>query len=93
MPIDILRVVPDSEPGPDAQALRSEELQRLETAIAALSPEQREVVELAFLFGLSQKEISEVAHCPLGTVKTRLFHARKHLRETLTEREIDGAAS
>ncbi len=55
--------------------------------LRTLSREHREVVELTFFLGLSYKEISEVVDCPVNTVKTRMFHAKQQLRQSL-ERTI-----
>jgi RNA polymerase sigma-70 factor (ECF subfamily) len=52
-------------------------------AIAKLSGEQRQALELAYFGGLSHSEIAEVLDLPLGTVKTRLLSAAKKLREAL----------
>jgi RNA polymerase sigma-70 factor, ECF subfamily len=48
-----------------------------------LSPEHREVIELTYYQELSVKEIAEIAGVPENTVKTRMFHARKRLREMI----------
>ena len=55
----------------------------LSQALQRLSAEHRLTVELAYFMGLSCDEIAEVTDCPAGTVKTRLFYARRHLRELL----------
>ncbi|MFN3286737.1 MAG: sigma-70 family RNA polymerase sigma factor, partial [bacterium] len=52
-------------------------------ALEALSPDQREVVELAFFHGLSYGEIARVVGCPVNTVKTRMYWAKRKLREAL----------
>ena len=52
-------------------------------ALEELPPDQREVVEMAYLGGLSQREISERTGIPLGTVKTRTRLALKKLRGAL----------
>jgi RNA polymerase sigma-70 factor (ECF subfamily) len=41
-------------------------------ALAALAPEQREAIELAFWFGFSHSELAARLHQPLGTIKTRI---------------------
>jgi RNA polymerase sigma factor (sigma-70 family) len=46
-----------------------------------LSPEQRAVLELVYYHGLHYAEIAQVIDCPENTVKTRVFHARRKLRE------------
>jgi len=61
----------------------------LTTALAKLSTDHRDVVELTFFHGLSYQEISEVVGCPENTVKTRMFHARKQLKGLLGAAGID----
>jgi RNA polymerase sigma-70 factor (ECF subfamily) len=53
------------------------------SALAALSTEQREAIELAYYGGLTQSEISHLRATPLGTVKTRMRSALDRLRTTL----------
>ncbi len=57
----------------------------LAKAIGALSPEQRAVVELTFYRGFSYREVAEIVGCPVNTVKTRMFHARRRLSQLLPE--------
>jgi len=59
----------------------------LQMAFEKLTPEQREVLTLCDLEGLSYKEIARVLGIPLGTVQSRVFYARKKLKEIL-EREF-----
>ena len=58
----------------------------LSGAVGRLSAEHRAVIELAFGEGLSYAEIASVMGCPVNTVKTRMFHARKRLAGFLEER-------
>lgn len=60
-------------------------------ALATLSPEQRAVVELTFYAGLAYKEIAQVVDCPVNTVKSRMFHARRRLSEALRRLGIQDA--
>ncbi len=62
---------------------RADAAARVRAALAQLSPDQREVVELTFYHGLSYPEIARIARCPVGTVKTRMFHARRRLEPVL----------
>ncbi len=57
----------------------------LDEAIAALSHEHREVIVLRELQGLSYEQIASVLNLPPGTVESRLFRARRELRELLKE--------
>jgi RNA polymerase sigma factor (sigma-70 family) len=54
-------------------------------ALADLSPDQRQVLEMAYFGGMTQVEIAETLDIPLGTVKTRTFAAMRKLRVALEE--------
>ena len=55
----------------------------LNAALERLPSEQRLVFELAYHLGHSCEEIAEIMNCPVNTVKTRMFHARKKLKVLL----------
>ena len=57
----------------------------VENAIRSLSPAHREVVLFRELKGLSYDEIAEVLGLPRGTVESRLFRARQHLKQLLKD--------
>lgn len=59
-------------------------------ALDSLSPDHREVLELTYQHGLKQAEIAERLGVPLGTVKTRTYHALRGLKDTLREGGVDG---
>jgi len=59
------------EPGPAQQAEDSDVAFRVHRALEELQPREREVIELAYWSGMSQSEVAEYLHLPLGTVKTR----------------------
>ena len=77
---DALAGVEDAEPGPEAHALRRADAEALAAAIARLPVIHREVVILNFVDGLRYDEIAEVVGVPVGTVKSRLSHAKRALR-------------
>lgn len=54
-------------------------------ALGHLTPRHREVVELTFFAELSYQEIAAIVDCPVNTVKTRMFHAKRRLRDILRE--------
>ena len=55
----------------------------------ALSAEHRVVVDLVYYHDLGVEEVAQVLDIPAGTVKTRLFHARKRLSDLLRTAGID----
>ncbi|HEV2272384.1 MAG TPA: sigma-70 family RNA polymerase sigma factor [Steroidobacteraceae bacterium] len=64
---------------------RQEELNEwLDVALRRLPLEQRMVIELAYHVGHSCEEIASIMQCPVNTVKTRMFHARRKLKTLLT---------
>ena len=58
---------------------------RLRDAMAELSPEHRAVVELCYFHDMAYAEIADVVGCPPETVKTRMFYARRRLRQLLDD--------
>jgi RNA polymerase sigma factor (sigma-70 family) len=60
---------------------------RIRAALLTLSPEQREVLELAYFRGLKQSQVAEQLGIPLGTVKTRTLAAMRKLQRTLAEKD------
>jgi RNA polymerase sigma-70 factor (ECF subfamily) len=58
----------------------------LDRALLALSGEEREIIALKYLDGLSYDEIAARLEIPRGTVMSRLFHARKALQAKLERR-------
>jgi RNA polymerase sigma factor (sigma-70 family) len=67
------------------QALHQRELQRhVSSALDSLSIEQRTVVNLTYYHGMGYQEIAETMKCPVNTIKTRMFHARKRLKNLLS---------
>ena len=61
--------------------------QQIRAALDQLPLEQRQTIELAYWCGLSQREIGDAMHVPLGTVKGRARLALMKLREALQGRE------
>lgn len=72
---------------PEERIQVKEAAQSLRRGLESLSVEHRAVLELIFYQGLSLKEVAEVCDCPVGTVKSRLSYARKHLRGILSRQE------
>lgn len=85
-PLDMLPSSPawDDRDNPEAAISQQEASHALVQAVQALSPEHRAVVELTFYSGFAYHEIAAIVGCPVNTVKTRMFYARKRLGELLS---------
>lgn len=90
------QVLPDIPEQPDQQASVVEIYERQETrkeilqSLDELTAIQREIVILRFYQELKLKEIADILELPTGTVKSRLFHALKQLKKTLSSEESEG---
>jgi len=73
---------------PGAGLAFAEEEQGLRSLFVALPPGQRRVLELALLAELSYPEIAALLAIPVGTVKSRMFHALRQLRGLWEERRL-----
>ena len=78
-------LAPKSEPHPIKTLERGEVRQRIDAAIAKLSPEHRTVILLKEMVDLQYHEIAVTVGCSIGTVMSRLFYARKKLQTLLKD--------
>jgi RNA polymerase sigma-70 factor (ECF subfamily) len=81
--LDVLGDAPTNAANPEEMTAASERQKFVREALNLLTPEQREVIELAYYSGLSHSEIAEKLKQPLGTVKTRTRLGMMKLREAL----------
>lgn len=77
----------------DRQVGRGDLRAALHDALNALSPIHREVLDLTFYQELSYEEIAAVVGCPASTVKTRVFHAKRRLRDILERLGVAGEST
>jgi RNA polymerase sigma factor (sigma-70 family) len=71
------------QPGPEESLDRHQLHAQMLRALDQLSAVQRAVVALTYFHGMDYREIAEVIDCPVDTVKTRMFHARRRLKAML----------
>ena len=76
-------------PGPESALMQKQRGAVLLKQIGRMSAEHRAVIELTYYHGCAYKEIAEIMECPVDTVKTRMFHARRRLRQFLSDRKED----
>jgi len=72
------------EPTPEDEFGRQRAQTLLLKAISELSAEHRAVVEFTYFHEMGYREIAQIMGCPVDTVKTRMFHARRHLKRRLS---------
>ncbi|HEX5237677.1 MAG TPA: sigma-70 family RNA polymerase sigma factor [Sphingomicrobium sp.] len=68
------------EPTPEQRIRHLKLHDAIVAAMKGLSAEHRAVVDLTYFHGLGYREIAEIVSCPVDTVKTRMFHARRRLK-------------
>jgi len=75
--------IPDENYDPSVIAERNDMKDTLWKAISSLKEHEREIIVLKDFQNMSYKEIAEMLDCPVGTVMSRLFNARKQLKEKM----------
>ena len=73
--------VADSADNPEVVLQKKNRDQFVRTALTTLSPEHREIIDLVYYHDKSVDECAQILGVPSGTVKTRMFYARKKLAE------------
>jgi len=79
-------IAPIRLPSPDQALGRKELIRSVERALGKLSPNHRQVIVLREVEGLSYKEIANILEVSVGTVMSRLHHARQNMQSTLKRR-------
>ena len=77
--------IKDKKVTPDNLILLNERRKKIINAIEKLKPKLKEVIILYDIEELTYEEISGKIKCPIGTVKSRIFTARKQLQKELTD--------
>ena len=80
--------VPSREPSPEQMAERGELSAEIQRAILSVPMDQRTVLVLVDVQGLSYEEAAEASGVSLGTVKSRLSRARSRVQEILRQGEL-----
>jgi len=74
---------PSADASPDDLLHLSRAHDVLVEAMNGLSADHRAVVDLTYFHGMGYREIAEIMECPIDTVKTRMFHARRKLKRVI----------
>ncbi len=89
---EITETVPDEGMGVFDQVLNSQYRHHIDGCLETLPVAQRESLYFTFYEGWSVNDIAVFQECPEGTAKTRLFHARKSMKDCLEQAFKPGAS-
>src|SRR6266567_767077 len=82
--------IEDTSDDPGVALQKNDRNAILRKCLDALSAEHREIVDLVYYHERSVEEVAKIVGIPEGTVKTRMFHARKKLAELLKAQGVEG---
>ena len=82
---DVCNSIKDKKVTPELRVINNDRQKIITTAIESLKPKFKEVIMLCEIYGYSYEETAFKLKCPLGTVKSRLYNAKKELTEKLKD--------
>ena len=81
----VITSIKDKKTTPEDRVLASERQKRIIKAIDSLKPKLRETIMLCEIYGYTYAEAAEKLNCPIGTIKSRIYNAKKELAEKLED--------
>lgn len=81
----VLTNIKDKKSSPESDILKKERQKIIINAINHLKPKLREVIMICEINGYSYEECAQKLKCPLGTVKSRIYNAKKELAQNLKD--------
>lgn len=81
----VLNTISDTKQTPESKTVSVERQSRIINAIESLKPKLREAIMLCEIYGYTYEEAAKKLNCPLGTIKSRIFNAKKELAEKLED--------
>lgn len=81
----ILTNIKDKKSSPESNVIKQERQKRIVDAINHLKPKFKEVIMICEINGYSYEECAQKLKCPLGTVKSRIYNAKKELAQALQD--------
>lgn len=82
---EVLVSIKDKKLTPELKLIKNERQQRILNAINSLKPKFKETVMLCEIYGYSYEEAAYKLKCPIGTIKSRLYNAKKELAVMLKD--------
>ena len=80
-----LTSIKDKKKNPEDNLITSERQKRIINAIEGLKPKLKETIMLCEIYGYTYEEASKKLDCPIGTIKSRIYNAKKELAEVLED--------
>lgn len=77
--------IADKKATPELRLIKNERQQTIINAVNSLKPKFKEVVLMCEIYGYSYEDCAKKLNCPLGTVKSRLYNAKKELSIILAD--------
>jgi len=77
--------IPDEKTTPELYVIKNERRERIISAVNNLKPKFKEVILMCEMYGYSYEECAKKLHCPVGTVKSRIYNAKKELADVLKD--------
>lgn len=81
----VITSIKDKKTTPEDRVLANERQKRIIKAIDSLKPKLRETIMLCEIYGYTYEEAAEKLNCPIGTIKSRIYNAKKELAEKLED--------
>ena len=82
---EILNTIKDKKETPELRLIKSNRQEQIINAVNSLKPKFKEVVLLCEMYGYSYEEAAKKLTCPIGTIKSRLYNAKKELAVLLKD--------
>lgn len=80
-----ISIIKDKKVTPEENIIKLERQKRISEAINQLKPKFKEVIIMTEINGYSYEECANKLKCPIGTIKSRIYNAKKELAEKLQD--------
>jgi len=81
----VVNTIKDRKMTPELKLISNDRQKRIAEAVNSLKPKFKEVILLCEIEGYSYEESAKKLNCPIGTIKSRLYNAKKELADKLTD--------
>jgi len=82
---DVIVNIRDRKRSPEDEVITTERQKKIINAVEHLKPKFKEVIMMCEIYGYTYEEASKKLNCPIGTIKSRIFNAKKELAIVLSD--------